>query len=584
MANRKESNQKYKSEASVKNSRKYKNIKSAEDFKQRWLDNHGYSLSNRTEEYKNTMRENIERVSDDIMGEAMDRYRNRVSTSSANNSTSESTSNARKRMELERALGRAPHGMFSDYMLPLAVQAQNSNKQAEPLRQTSQGKVSAAAMDSIRNATPKGQLNSLTPEEAVRQRSNGNFGENRLLNAIKRGLNPNSPNSLVSEINNTIVEPSKDPFGEKNNQPTENARDRIAYSAAARRDPKNPLVRAQEEANRTSGILPEAIRQYTSMSPIAKQRYNELYGEYGVERAEDFRKSLQNYTNYQIAQENYDQNPILHNPVGRTAAQFGQGVSEFGEGIENTIPWALGMDKRRPESVRSYEGSIIRNRSTSKLEDIAQDLARTSGMMAPSALTGAALQGAGVAAGGSIGSALFGASIGGRTYQETINEGYSRGQAAALATQQAVDEYATNALLGGISAYGGGALRKYLGNTRVVQAATQGLSRAMQTALSPEMSSFITEIIGDGVSEASQEFLQNYTEKISRNIILGEQNEISLTDPEAWYSAALGALNSVVMNSASAAVSPHIENAYNDIVNERRRVYENANNNLVEDT
>ena len=79
MANRKESNQKYKSEASVKNSRKYKNIKSAEDFKQRWLDNHGYSLSNRTEEYKNTMRENIGRVSDNIMGEAMDRLKSRIS-------------------------------------------------------------------------------------------------------------------------------------------------------------------------------------------------------------------------------------------------------------------------------------------------------------------------------------------------------------------------------------------------------------------------------------------------------------------------------------------------------------------------
>lgn len=56
----------YKSEATVKRSKKYSGIKDAQDFKNRWLKNNGVNLSNRTEDYTSNMKSVAEQYADFI--------------------------------------------------------------------------------------------------------------------------------------------------------------------------------------------------------------------------------------------------------------------------------------------------------------------------------------------------------------------------------------------------------------------------------------------------------------------------------------------------------------------------------------
>ncbi len=49
--------------------------------------------------------------------------------------------------------------------------------------------------------------------------------------------------------------------------------------------------------------------------------------------------------------------------------------------------------------------------------------------------------------------------------------------------------------------------------------------------------------------------MQNYTDKIARNLIFGEKNEIRFDDPDALYSAMLGATTAGIMNAPTQAVN-----------------------------
>lgn len=446
--------------------------------------------------------------------------------------------------------------------------------------------VSQKAWESMQNYQNKGEkLEDLTPEEAIRQRNNiqNEKSLRKLYEIASNSLNPNTQQSLIPSLMNEYQKDTRydgNPYEKESLQPTSNAGNRIAYSKAARQDPKNPLNMALSEARKLAPgtELPESIRSYTSMTPMEKQRYHELYGEYGVERAEEFKRSLTDSVNYRMAKENYDNNKMLHNPVGRVGGSFVSGVRNFTEGMDNTLNWALGSGQKKANTVNQYEQSIYKDRSSGTAEDIAQDLARTSGMMAPSALTGAGLMSSGIAAGGSIGSALFGASIGGNAYQESINQGYSKDKAGIYAGQQAVDEFVTNKLLGSISGYGGGELRKLLGNTKVAQAAYQGLMKFANTPVRQALMGKAIETLSNMGGEFAQEFLQNYTDKITRNLVLGEDNEITLSDPEAWYEGALGALNAFLLNAGTDVATLSINQVNNDRLRRaEREAYDRAN-------
>lgn len=310
----------------------------------------------------------------------------------------------------------------------------------------------------------------------------------------------------------------------------------------------------------TSAGLPDYFRQYLNMSPEEQTEYNQEYIHNGNAAAERYKDSIQNNINQRIAQENYDKDPFVKNPVGRTVGQFTSGISRFGEGIENLPAWAGISDKKKAASVDRYASQLYKQNSTGKLENIAQDLANTMGYMTPATIAGGAAGAAGLATAkaATLANGLFGLATGGNAYQEAINEGKNKYASAAFGAQQAVDEMVTNYLIGGVKAFGGGLIGKYLSNTGVAKAAQQGIMNLAKTPSGKILLGRMLNHLGHATEEAAQEYLQNFTEKISRNILFGENNKIDPLDPDAWYAAGLGALNALTMNVATDTI--HLAN------------------------
>ena len=326
----------------------------------------------------------------------------------------------------------------------------------------------------------------------------------------------------------------------------------------------------------TSAGLPDYFRQYLNMSPEEQTEYNQEYIHGGNAAAERYKDSVQNNINQRIAQENYDKDPFVKNPVGRTVGQFTSGISRFGEGIENLPAWVGISDKKKAASVDQYASQLYKQNSTGKLENIAQDLASTMGYMTPATIAGGAAGAAGLATAkaATLANGLFGLATGGNAYQEAINEGKNKYASAAFGAQQAVDEMVTNYLIGGVKAFGGGLIGKYLSNTGVAKAAQQGIMNLAKTPSGKILLGRMLNHLGHATEEAAQEYLQNFTEKISRNILFGEDNKIDPMDPDAWYAAGLGALNALTMNVATDTI--HLANNEMQHRAERRAQEEQA--------
>lgn len=325
----------------------------------------------------------------------------------------------------------------------------------------------------------------------------------------------------------------------------------------------NPLKMADEEAEKygkNRAAIPEKIRQYSEMTSGQKYMYNHLFDTQGRDAAEEYRSRLMDDVNRRVARQNTEGNLADKTAVGRVANQFVSGVTNSGEGLQKLAQWVTLDKEKRAQSVNDYETEMRREKA-GKVEGVLQDIASSTGNMVGSAALGSALGGAaGVSekAVSSLSGALFGASQGGHAYQEAINEGYSPIRSALYAGEEAASEYYTEKLLGGVEALGGGRIAKALGNTQVAKAAAEGINKAVKSDIGRGLLNRLGSHAANALGEASQEGLQYWTQGIARNVILGEGKDesgnidpvkgLSFSDPEFWYSAALGAANSMLMN------------------------------------
>lgn len=357
----------------------------------------------------------------------------------------------------------------------------------------------------------------------------------------------------------------------------------------------NPLKMADAEAEkmrkleRNPAAIPEQIRQYSEMSPGQKYMYNHLYDTYGRDAAEEYRSKIRYDINRHIAKQNVDGNIANKVAAGRVANQFIGGVVNSGEGLQKIAQWATLDNKKRAKSVNDYETEMRREKA-GKIEGVLQDVASASGNMAGSVALGNAIGtvgGLSSAAAAQLSSAAFGASQGGHAYQQAINEGHSALRSAAFAGEEAASEYLTEQILGGVKALGGSSWTRYskLPGTDVVASKVADASTAL---LNPETEKMamgqirkaiidgmrnkkVKEYLFNALREGSQEGLQYWTTGIARNIILDEGRDedgnlnpvkgLSFSDPDFWYSAAVGAINSVVMNAGTDLARNAINNS-----------------------
>lgn len=289
------------------------------------------------------------------------------------------------------------------------------------------------------------------------------------------------------------------------------------------------------------------LRRYALLNDSERDIYDYLFERQGKDTAEKYLDSIQGELNQRGAEANYEHNNQYKGPIKtivNTTQSIGAGMQNAVEGIKSIPDFAMGTRKNAmPTESELSQTKMLENAGT--IDGFTYKMANAIGNMIPSIIVGGA-------GGPAVSSAIFAAQTGGQSYRQDIMDGRSVEGAQVNAVLTAADETVTNLLLGGISQYGGGFIKKTLGNTKVAQAAKQGITSAL--AKNPAVRRAVLGVINYGsdmLSEGTQEAVQDLTESIRKHFIYGDELDLTgdLTDPQTWEDFLLGAATAGIMNA-----------------------------------
>lgn len=427
--------------------------------------------------------------------------------------------------------------------LPSIEQMANPMRYAETRRQTAGGNstVESSTVDRMLQAAKQSEARAAEQKEQTYQRNAVNAFGNP--NARTGGNWHTTPTGAWGAQDQTgrFVSPQSQRY-EQDYRDTDPMR-RLAAERVSAQDAENPL-------NTRGNTKP-----YSVMTDDEKSVYNYLYSTYGPARAEEYHNGLMDEINRRIGQENYEANTNDLNTAQKAMRSYQQGFSSGIEGILNAPAALMGAENRRARSAAEYENSALRSdQENNTAQKILYDIASSTGNMTPGMMASA------LGAPAAVGSTLFATSAGGNAYAEAMNAGEDVSTSRAYAAQQFADEEATNWLLGGINAFGGGAVRKVMQNSAAGRTLDAAVNRLVKTESGRRMLHMMMDYVGDMAGEAQQEYVQFYTENFTK-AILGMKDEsgnpidfnLNPADPDALYAALLGALNAGALNAAPAA-------------------------------
>lgn len=289
------------------------------------------------------------------------------------------------------------------------------------------------------------------------------------------------------------------------------------------------------------------LRRYALLNDSERDIYDYLFERQGKDTAEKYLDSIQGELNQRGAEANYEHNNQYKGPIKtivNTTQSIGAGMQNAVEGIKSIPDFAMGTRKNAmPTESELSQTKMLENART--IDGFTYKMANAIGNMIPSIIVGGA-------GGPAVSSAIFAAQTGGQSYRQDIMDGRPVEGAQVNAVLTAADETVTNLLLGGISQYGGGFIKKTLGNTKVAQAAKQGITSAL--AKNPAVRRAVLGVINYGsdmLSEGTQEAVQDLTESIRKHFIYGDELDLTgdLTDPQTWEDFLLGAATAGIMNA-----------------------------------
>lgn len=289
------------------------------------------------------------------------------------------------------------------------------------------------------------------------------------------------------------------------------------------------------------------LRRYALLNDSERDIYDYLFERQGKDTAEKYLDSIQGELNQRGAEANYEHNNQYKGPIKtivNTTQSIGAGMQNAVEGIKSIPDFAMGTRKNAmPTESELSQTKMLENAGT--IDGFTYKMANAIGNMIPSIIVGGA-------GGPAVSSAIFAAQTGGQSYRQDIMDGRPVEGAQVNAVLTAADETVTNLLLGGISQYGGGFIKKTLGNTKVAQAAKQGITSAL--AKNPAVRCAVLGVINYGsdmLSEGTQEAVQDLTESIRKHFIYGDELDLTgdLTDPQTWEDFLLGAATAGIMNA-----------------------------------
>ena len=136
-------------------------------------------------------------------------------------------------------------------------------------------------------------------------------------------------------------------------------------------------------------------------------------------------------------------------------------------------------------------------------------------------------------------------------WNNAVAEGYSKEEALTYATLSTATEAITSKLLGGTTNAIFGT-----GTSELSQSIGQGLSKIIKN--NPRLVS----VISNAISEGGEEFIQEYADVLTRNLTLGENNELLTQEnfENAMYSALVGMLTGGVSGAFSSNTSINRQN------------------------
>lgn len=289
------------------------------------------------------------------------------------------------------------------------------------------------------------------------------------------------------------------------------------------------------------------LRRYALLNDSERDIYDYLFERQGKDTAEKYLDSIQGELNQRGAEANYEHNNQYKGPIKtivNTTQSIGAGMQNAVEGIKSIPDFAMGTRKNAmPTESELSQTKMLENAGT--IDGFTYKMANAIGNMIPSIIVGGA-------GGPAVSSAIFAAQTGGQSYRQDIMDGRPVEGAQVNAVLTAADETVTNLLLGGISQYGGGFIKKTLGNTKVAQAAKQGITSALAKNLAVRRAVLgVINYGSDMLSEGTQEAVQDLTESIRKHFIYGDELDLTgdLTDPQTWEDFLLGAATAGIMNA-----------------------------------
>ena len=288
---------------------------------------------------------------------------------------------------------------------------------------------------------------------------------------------------------------------------------------------------------------------YDMMTDEQKEVYNYLYATKSPEYANTYKSMLDDELNAKVGKQEYEQ--TLDNKSG--FEKFGKHVgTSIADSVHDTVIGNLnfltGNKYIAPRSVDEFLSSEIRNdKDNSGAYNTALDLGSTIGRQVPGIAMSLAT---GVPIAGMITTSL---DASGSAYEDSIREGKTVNQARLYGAVQGGAEMITGELLNGIAGIGEGVLSKALKSETASKAFNKAFSIFSKTDLGKKVADTAYKTGVDMFSEGLEEYLQEHIDKVSRNLIFGENNKISLDDPQAWYSAMLGAMSAGLLNAPGTA-------------------------------
>ena len=273
--------------------------------------------------------------------------------------------------------------------------------------------------------------------------------------------------------------------------------------------------------------------------------YNYYLGKYGAEKADEYKKTIEETLNYRTAKKAFD---MLED---KTALELLSGISagteQFSAGLANLFNTS---DDYIPVSSVQIVSQMVREDLAddgfkilgSSVGQIGYDLINTTSHMLPSILISAAISYINPVAGQIVGAGLMGASAGGNAYAEMLNLGYDKGQARLYSGLVGASEATLQYLLGGIGKLGGGKLT------------TEALVK-VANSMDNAFARVAIKLGANAVGEFTEEYLQEVLNPVFKNFAFGTNEDVKLFSTEALYSGILGALSAGILEGGSTIAS-----------------------------